>query len=521
MHRLVIALTTLLTLVGGVVIGGYLLFFSASTDRAASVVPAGTPIYVNFYLQPSSAQQMNLAGLLGRLPGFGDQATLDTKIDEVVQRLLAGSGLDYRRDLKPWLGDQLAVAVKPADATANNVQVLVIAAVKDRAAAGGALDRLVRRDGAAPTEESYRGISLRSSPTSAYAFVADDRLVVIGRDAAQVRAAIDTSSGATASLGDDSAFRAAMADLPPDHLASVYLDLDGLATLSGMAKQLAGFSTANLALVAGDEGLHVIGQVPFDQAQAGPSGRAGFALSAEPASLSDWMPVRTQAEAVVFGLRQGLEQAEASIGRQQGAEQIAQVIAQARAVIAFGLGLNVDEDLLPLFDRESAIAVSGLGEPMPHGQLLLRPSNPDAGQQSLDRIRDALKQRGAQVTTSDADGVTITTLEVPQTGSVSYTMTDGVIIVALIPDDVAAAVSAHANGETLSASDSYKHTFAVAGARGGTELYVDLPSILDGLGASIDLPAETRDILSHVTGVGVTAPARENRIEFHAIATIE
>jgi hypothetical protein len=44
MHRLVIALTTLLSLVGITVVAGYLLVFSASTDRAAAAVPADAPV---------------------------------------------------------------------------------------------------------------------------------------------------------------------------------------------------------------------------------------------------------------------------------------------------------------------------------------------------------------------------------------------------------------------------------------------------------------------------------------------
>nr|MBA2265619.1 hypothetical protein [Chloroflexota bacterium] len=66
MHRLVIALVTLIGLVGALVVAGYLLFFSTGTDRAAALAPANTAVYVNVYLQPSTGQQMNLAALIGR-----------------------------------------------------------------------------------------------------------------------------------------------------------------------------------------------------------------------------------------------------------------------------------------------------------------------------------------------------------------------------------------------------------------------------------------------------------------------
>lgn len=521
MHRLVIALTTLLTLIGGTIVGGYLLFFSASVDRAASVVPADTPIYVNVYLQPSTAQQMNLGGLLGHLPGFGDQATLDTKVDEAVQQLLAGSGVDYRRDIKPWLGDQLAVGVTPRGTNPDDLETLLVADVKDRALADQALSRLVSQEGVAPSQETYRDVAMVIGATESHAFLDEGKLLVIGSDADRVRSAIDASSGAAPSLGADAAFRTAMSRLPADHLASAYLDLDRLAAAAGVTTQLSGYSSASLALVAEQDGLHLVGQAPFDESNAGASARAGFALSSEPSSLSEWMPADTQAEAVVFGLRQLLEDAESQIGQQPGTDQVAQAIAQLRAVIAFGLGLNVDEDLLPLLDRETAVAITGLDAGTPHGQLLLRPSDVAAAQASLDRIRGALQQRGAEVSSSEFGGVGITTLDVPNIASVSYAMSDGIVIIGLSADDVATALTTHASGASLGASGGYQKTFATAGGRGGNELYINLPQLLDAVQTTVALPAETRDILQHVTGIGVTVPAREDRIEFHAVFTIE
>ena len=520
MRRLVIALTTLLTLVGAVVVGGYLAFFSASPDRAAAAVPAEAPIYVSVYLEPSGGQQMNLGSLIGRLPGFGDQAALGTKVDEAVQQLLSGSGFDYRRDLKPWLGDQLAVAVTPAVGNPLGSQVLLIAAVKDAAAARAALARLSSAAGGQPSRQMHAGVTMEVGSAYAYAFLGDGSQVVIGRDAGQVSAAIDASSGARRSLADQAAFGRAMASLPTDRLASAYLDLGRLAAAEGMTGQLGGFSTVSLALVAQPEGLEVTGGAPFDPQRASPSQSGPSALSAGQSSLSGWMPATTSAEAAVFGLRDLLTSAETRIGQQPGAAGLAQTITQLRAIVAFGLGLNVDTDLLPLLDRETGLAFSGVGPGGPRGQLLLRPSDSAAAQGTLDRLRDALSSRGATVTTRDASGVPITTVAAPQLGSVSYALSDGVVILALTPDDVAAALAAHADGQTLVASSGYRRTFEAIGGRAGAELYVDLPRVLSASGLQIDLSTETRDMLTHISGVALTLPARADRIEVHLIATI-
>ncbi|HTE66558.1 MAG TPA: DUF3352 domain-containing protein, partial [Candidatus Binatia bacterium] len=192
MQRLVIALTTFLALMAGVVVGGYLLVFAAAADRASRAVPAGASVYGTLYLQPSTGQKMNLAALLGHVPGLADASRLDQKLHEIAGRLLGEAGLDYEADLRPWLGNQLSIAVEPdgTDPAAANVTVLV--AVKDPVAAGAALDRIAEDLGAAGDPESYQGVELTIGPDGAWALL--DDLLVVANDAAAVRAALDADA---------------------------------------------------------------------------------------------------------------------------------------------------------------------------------------------------------------------------------------------------------------------------------------------------------------------------------------
>ena len=157
MHRLVIASVTLLGLAGAALIGGYLLLFSASNDRAAALAPADSAFYVNVYLQPSTGQQMNLSGLIGRLPGFADDASLDEKVDQVVQNLLGQTGFDYREQIKPWLGNQVAIAGWAEDGDVATPSAVVIADVKDRPAAEAAIADVAADGGQQFTNQAYEG----------------------------------------------------------------------------------------------------------------------------------------------------------------------------------------------------------------------------------------------------------------------------------------------------------------------------------------------------------------------------
>ena len=518
MHRLVIGTVSLLGVAAVAVVAGYLLLFSAAVDRAAAMAPSNTAFYVNVYLQPSTGQQMNLSELIGRLPGFADDASLDEKVDQVVQNLLSGTGVDYREQVKPWLGNQIALAGWPGDDGVAEAQPVVIAEVKDPEAARAAVADLVATGGGAFDAETHEGVEIQVSTGGAYAFVGE--MLVIGPDAAVIRPVIDAHGGAE-SLADRADFRETMDALEPDHLAAMFLDLAAVGEASGASDQLAGVTTAGAVVVAERDGLRLSGNAPYDRDQADPSAQAGFALGGEPSSLVDWMPGDTIAEVVVFGLRQTLEDAEAALGSTPEGEEVGGMLDTVRTLAAFGLGIDLDDDVLPLFDREVALAISGIDGDLPTGQLLLRPSDPEAAGTALDRIASGLGAIGATRETVSSGSIEVTVLSLPDTGEVAYTVVDGIVILGLSAEDVAAAVEAHAEGSSLGASDRYTRTFEVAGTRAGNEGFVDIGAVVDLFGDGVELPDDARDILGQIGTFAFTAPSRDDSFEFHAVLTVD
>ncbi len=519
MHRLVIALVTLIGLTAAAFVAGYLFLFSASTDRAAALAPANSALYVNVYLQPSTGQQMNLSGLIGRLPGFADEASLDEKVDQVVQNLLSGTGIDYREQVKPWLGNQIAIAIAPgSDGDPANAPATVIAEVTDPEAARTAIAGILADAGSELRAETYAGAELQVSDTGAYAFV--DDMVVIGENADAVHAVIDVDAGAD-SLADRQDFVATMDGLEPDHLAAAFIDLAALTDATGLSEQVTGISTAGAVLVAERDGLRLSATAPFDREEATPSDAASFALGGEPSSLVDWMPADTIAEAVVFGLSQTLEDAEAALGVAPEGEEVVGALDTVRALAAFALGIDLDADILPLFDREVAVALRGIEGALPSGQILLRPSDPAAASDALERVASALSGVGATRTTETVGDAEVTVLSLPDTGEIAYTEIDGIVLLGFGVADVQASLEAHASGDALGTSQRYTRTFEVAGTRAGTEAFVDVGALVDLLGESMELPDDARDILLSVGTLGITAPSRDHQIEFHAVLTVD
>jgi len=514
LQRLAIALTALLALTAGVVVGGYLLIFNASQDRAARAAPADSAVYATLYLQPSTGQRLNLADLLGRVPGFADAANLEQKIHDIAQRLLAATGLDYEADVRAWLGNQVSAAISLDQTGLAPDRMLLLVVVKDRIEAQAALERILAGWDVAPTVSDYQGMEIVDGGDVAYTLL--DDLLIVAPEPAAVRAAVDADAGRSPSLADAPEFRRAARRIPADHLAAVYLNLQRLGPAT---EQVQGYRTVELALVVEPDALRLVGSAPFDAASATEIARRQFALSTEPSGLSAWMPADTRAEIVLFGVAQTLLAAEAEVGASPGLAGVADALTQLRALAALGLGINLDGDLLPLFDRDVGVAVQGIEGDLPVGQLVLRPSDPVAAAAALDRMRDALAARGATVTTSDSGGTTVTSVGLPDLGSVSWALRDGILLVGLDPAAVSAALDASTADTTLAMTDGYRHAWQLTGTRAGNELYLDVGWLMDAMGGALSLPDDGRDILHAISTLAITAPARDGETEFHLVLT--
>jgi hypothetical protein len=233
------------------------------------------------------------------------------------------------------------------------------------------------------------------------------------------------------------------------------------------------------------------------------------------------MPTDTSAEAVLFGVAQSFKDLETGLATEDAFAPAADALNQLRLIASLGLGINLDRDLLPLLDGEAAVALRSLDADGPHGQLLLRPGDPDAAQTALERMRTSLADRGAHVTTTLESGASVTTVTVPQIGTVAFAMTDGVVVLGLDPDDVAAALEAHAAGETLGGDERYRAAFELAGERAGNEFWADVPSAVDALAGIFDPGSELRDILHQIGELAISATANDDRLEINGVLTVE
>jgi hypothetical protein len=211
----------------------------APDAKVLGYVPDGTVMYGEVRLDLPGDQRQALGSFLSRFPGFADQAALEGKLSEVMDRFVVGltnGDQTYTRDIEPWFDGELAFSVGPlpdpgtspgglSPATSDG-RFLVLGSVKDPAGATAWFKGIATASGATMSDEAYGGADLillasEGGHQGAFAVLAG-KVAVIG-DVESVRAAVDTNgSGPFVAQADPAA---ALAAADTDHIGFMYVAL--------------------------------------------------------------------------------------------------------------------------------------------------------------------------------------------------------------------------------------------------------------------------------------------------------
>ncbi|HEV8280623.1 MAG TPA: DUF3352 domain-containing protein, partial [Candidatus Limnocylindrales bacterium] len=253
---LVVGATTLITLS---------LTASAPSSAVLGYVPADSTMYGELRLDLPGDQRQKVGQFLSKFPGFADQAALETKLDEVLDRLTSDSTSGkqrYTSDIKPWFDGQLGFSMGPIPemstsdpmATARAFRALLLVSIKDEALARSWFAKAFTDAGITSTNETYQGTELTlfadpKAPDVQAGFATVGGKVAIVGDATSVKAAIDTKGASE--LPKAPAFAAAESALKGDDVGFMYVNTKALMDASmRMSKSLASAPPVSDALLA-------------------------------------------------------------------------------------------------------------------------------------------------------------------------------------------------------------------------------------------------------------------------------
>jgi hypothetical protein len=184
---------------------------NAGTPNAdpASAVPASALGYIQADVRPTGSLLAGIDAASQRLLGISDPgAKLDALIDGA-----APSGVSYENDIRPWLGEQAAVALLSGTTTAHAQYAIVLDQTNGaKATAAIKSGGLFENKDSAPDKTahaSYGGVSYTEDLTAKMDIGVVGSYVVIANDAAAFDAIVDTVKGA-ASLAGTSGFKQAV-----------------------------------------------------------------------------------------------------------------------------------------------------------------------------------------------------------------------------------------------------------------------------------------------------------------------
>ena len=434
----------------------------------ATVAPAGSAVFVSAITRPQGTAKANVERLGRAILAKDDFAG-------EVKRLLAMAGkdspIDFQRDIEPWLGDRLAVAVPSLSGPAFDP--LVIGSSTDDAKARDALGRAVK----SPQDGSYRGVAYQHSADGRRAGAVVDHLAIYGSEE-NLKRAIDAAKGTA--LATNTAYTRALAKLPPDALATGYVDLRGL--IAGAGK-VAGNSAAS-GLLGSVLGKDIVGigfgayadadavrvefAVPGTGAVADSvaGGAAADALAAAPADA--WLGIGLGNLGKTLSSALGALTASGGLG----AIGTQALLGQAQQ----SLGLDIQRDLLSWMGS-AHLFVSGTTADTVGGALVVHSTNPSATRHAVDKLAGALPPLLGGTPFSRIDSAGRTGFAIPLGKSVRATVVaSGETFVIAIGDR--ALNTALGRGARLGGTAGFKAISAkLSGAK--PVLYLDLGQVAD------------------------------------------
>jgi hypothetical protein len=498
-----VALVVVALVVGVASVGAVLLASGTATSSIEGWIPSGTVVYLEGRADLPGDQRQNVGTILASFPGFKDQASLDAKIDQALDQVLQKSGISWTTDLKPWVAGEVGVAVTrdlldlataagkdPAAATAPDRGVVVLASVKDVAAATA---WVAKEAGGAPSMTTYGDGSIttvqRNGMTLAWA--TRGTVLLLGPEVS-VKAALDTKGASP--VAASSGFTAARASAPSAYLGFGFID-----TKSILDAMLA---------TAGSTGS--VPQACLDNALAAmPDWAAGFAHASDGALVLDQVaPVSSGAAASSFTPKDTSSAIAARLpagtlvaleGRQAGPAFVA-LWSGLKAGIACdparkGSLDQVDTALAAIggvdslvgWAGDSALAITFDGTTWGGGMAAVA-TDPAGATRTLGQLKAALALAGgaAGITYTEQAyaGATIGIVTIPQMGGATIpalAVTAQGDLFALGTLDFVKGVLDTPAGGGLAAQAGYAQAIALAGGTGSMDAYVNITGLRAGL----------------------------------------
>ena len=209
----------------------YLLLGLHRTNQAAKIVPAETTVFVSLSPTLLHLPQLRYAGNLTKAGAVFFALPQALGMGDVVQEgALLDLDVDPNKDILPWIGREVSLAVVGGD-RGEAPRLILAVATRNKRASDAFLEEIqseMEDRGVEFDEMTYRGtriIEIVTSGSEPWAYATFQHLVVIATDVDTLRDSIDAATqGGKRVLYRQASFKKTLDELPASRLGYIYLD---------------------------------------------------------------------------------------------------------------------------------------------------------------------------------------------------------------------------------------------------------------------------------------------------------
>ncbi|MEP0917907.1 DUF3352 domain-containing protein [Leptolyngbya sp. DQ-M1] len=525
------------------VAGGTIAYFSLTRQQQLSVMPVGANaipqdalMVVSVSTDPGKWQQLREFGTPRSQAGF------DQSLAQFRDRFLRSRGLEYERDIQPWIGKEVTMAFLPPQAGVSvpppgqsatpptqqpTVMVLPIA---DALKAKEVLEQSPATKGGTWKERDYKGVKIRESQDtagqSASIAVLDTTQILVANNPTAIDRAIDTVKGG-ASLTQTPGYGDALTQIKSDDaMARLYVNIPAAANISATTSGRA-VPPQTLAQLQQNQGLAATATLANDGIQfksiswLKPDSQRKFDTSNNAKSI----PTRLPGDTLMMASGGDLKQFWQDYSQGVSANPIQLVNPEAlKQGMRSTVGLDLEKDLLDWMQGEYSLGLL----PAPQGApgnfpaslvLMVQASDRRAAEETLKKLDGVMANKYAfRVEESKIEGQAVVNWSLPAANvNVTRGWLDGNIAFLSLGAPVAGSFLPKP-ATTLAENELFrKSTQSELNPRNG-HFFVDMDRVLKLQNFPLlQIPAANRAALEAMQSIGVTTAITSDRTSRHDV----
>lgn len=372
---------------------------------AATFLPKRSPLVASFLVNPD---KLSLSAQLSARPG--DRAALRNEIRDLKQAVKQLWALDYDQDVKPWVGNEVTLAVTTPDLdrqSANGLQpgYLLALAIDKPVIAKKSVDSFWQRQAVAGMDlafEQYQGVPfIYATSTSKYPGLTATilgKFVLLANDPKVIRNAINDIQVPDLALASVSNYQNSLNQLSEAHIGVAFANLSELGRWGTVNKALptsfANLPEAGITLGLGLDRagikaetlltLESLAKLPVSAAN--PSNSSIF-------TDNKAFQILPQNSSLIVGrdLKQTWQQISSVL---QPYPELATFCNQAISNLASNLGLNLEQDVFNWVNGDYAIGLLPVADKAPDWVFVAQKTNAETSKAAIAQLDDRARSKG-------------------------------------------------------------------------------------------------------------------------------